>query len=377
MLLLVLVAAGLWSFRPSDSSISGKTTEVAGTEPDAAVTTPAVPAAPGPLMPDVGESLETLLAEIRESDPRKSQEALTNFYYSQLRPQASSHTVGQLIEFLDSGVDAKTGLEFRVGPGKTLREWPTLRVAVLDWLGRLSPEEAAVYAEKIFSQTSSADEYAIALRNFAVGKPEERAALAQYFIDLIGNDTWRTEAPAAYLEAFDIAAHLADPRLVQPLSAGLAPGNLEPVRKASFLALDRMAQQDPRAILAAALDDPSLAQTPNIRASVISRADVRDPGQLQLVEQYVLNNRVTAEEFSTFIQAFPNGSATMTYGLVSDNKPLSFAEVAQQDRAALEQVRRWQGDPRFKFRQAALIELEKRLNDYVASAGRAGLIVPE
>lgn len=322
------------------------------------------------------EALNDLVGQLEKGSPASNKQLLSDFFQNRLRTQVSPDTIEQLIRFLDSGKDGATGMKFRVGPHHNIEEWPTLRVAVLDWLGQLSPAEAARYADTIFAEKKSADEYAVALRNFSLGRPDDKGVLADHFVSLLKNDVWQAAPTAGYLEAFDVAVHIAEGSLVAPLAEHLGTDASDPLRKASFIALDRMAQANPPAILTEASKDPSLAKLPRIRAGILGRADLRDANQKSLLESYLLDPAVGDEEISFWVQAFPNGSGVMTHSLLSENRTGTYADLAQQDRHALGQIQEWQRDERFRSRWPALKKLEARLVNYVASAVRGGVLPP-
>lgn len=317
---------------------------------------------------------QALAVKITQGHAEENRAALLSFFENQFRSPLNHLSANELIEFLESGEDASTSLGFRVGAAHRLEEWPTLRVAALDWLGTLDPAAAASYAEKIFNQEKSADEFAIALRNLAFGLPQNNDALTQRFEQLLAKEDWKNVPSQGYLEAFDIAAYLVNPDLVQPLAHNISDTRNEPLRKASFVALDRMAQANPKLIIKQLLANEVLQNSPFTRAGLFSHADIRDQEQRQLVESYLLNTKVQSQEISSFAEAFPNGSATMVYGLVSENRNPSFAELAQQDQSSLKWVREWLGDKRFAARQPELQKLESRLESYVASAVRGGIL---
>src|ERR1043166_8070359 len=69
---------------------------------------------------------------------------------------------------LDSGADATTQLGFVLSPDGTLKEAPSLRVFLLDYLAQIDPKAAGAYAEKILSVSASPDEWAVSLRAYAL-----------------------------------------------------------------------------------------------------------------------------------------------------------------------------------------------------------------
>jgi hypothetical protein len=273
---------------------------------------------------------------------------------------------------LRSGRDAPTGLRFAVTEGHILGEWPTWRVALLDWLAQLDPTAAADYAEEIFRAMTAPDEYAVALRNFAVGRPEGTDALAGHFQRLLHHGPWAAEPTAGYLEAFDVAVHLRAPALVEALGQRLDPQQPPAVRHAAVVAVDRLVAAAPADTLPAAQTAPALAAQPFVRAGLMARADVRDAAQRAALETYLAAADLRPEEAARFAALFPNANAFVAHSLLTENRFTPLREAAQLDQAALAQVRQWRAEGRFPQQGATLAALEQRLQEQIESATRGG-----
>jgi hypothetical protein len=317
---------------------------------------------------------ETLVQLRAETDPEKSRLLLEALRQQLVEANAKAESVEAILGFLRSGQDAATGLAFRVGPKHALAESPTLRTALLDWLGQLDPAAAADYAVQVFEAMASPEEYALALRNFAQGRPEQRDELRNHFNRLLTHAPWSNPPAAGYLESFDVVPHLADPTFVNPLGALLAPSSQPSLRHASLVALDRLVLANPPGALTEMLNGQALTDQPLVRASFLARVDIREPGQRELVERYLLEPSLSDRELDKFVHLFPNANRFVSHNLLTESGGRPLADLAVLDATALEQVRAWQAQPRFARLQTPLKELENRLREHVESARQGGYL---
>ena len=77
-----------------------------------------------------------------------------------------------ILSQLGTGDDAPTGQEFKLSADGSLVNAPTRRLALLNELTRLDPKAAAAYAAKILREFKSSDEWAVALRAYALANPQ-------------------------------------------------------------------------------------------------------------------------------------------------------------------------------------------------------------
>ncbi|MCU0749383.1 MAG: hypothetical protein MUF13_07550, partial [Akkermansiaceae bacterium] len=103
----------------------------------------------------------------RSPDAETSREILEALRQTIREAPDEQEAAAALASYLKSGVDVFTKLPFEVGEEGMLATAPTLRTALLDLLVTLDPTLALELARTIMNQTSSPDEYAIALRNLA------------------------------------------------------------------------------------------------------------------------------------------------------------------------------------------------------------------
>src|SRR5690606_31047200 len=83
--------------------------------------------------------------------------------------------IAEIRDFLATGKDSALRSEFEIGEGGALEGAPTLRVFLLDLLGQISrtggSDAGAQLAREILKTKSSADEWALSLRNIAWHDP--------------------------------------------------------------------------------------------------------------------------------------------------------------------------------------------------------------
>lgn len=271
-----------------------------------------------------------------------------------------------LISFLESGRDAATGLDFRVGQGGELSEAPSLRVSAIDLLGRTGSPEAADYSMSVMDDTTASDEYAVALRNMAWGT-SDGTEVGVRFSEMLDRDEWLEDPTAGFMEAFDVAVAVGGPQMVAELSlivlgeADLADGERAVLNQPAFIALDRLMLRDPGAVATAFRDDPELLSwAPVQRASLLSRADVSNPSQRDMLGNYLSSTPITGEELAYFINIFPNVNGVDGNRLVTEGAEIR--NVARIDTATLAVLREWVVDPRFSNVRPAIASIIGRLD---------------
>lgn len=270
--------------------------------------------------------------------------------------------------FLESKVDAPTGLGFKIGQGGWLKAAPTLRTWLLDYLAQIDPAAAAAYARVILSSPDSPDEWALALRSLAVGdtSAEARALLTTKMRELLQNQAWRQNPSAGYLEAFDTAVYLGGTDLAPPLAGLVRAQDNQAVAHAAFLALDRMVINDPATLLTALAADPGLMQgRENTRADYFARANVQEVQQRQILESYLLNPQISAAELRQFAGIFPNANYMISDNLLTGNPTPDHAALAARDQASLHVIVEWLADPRFANLRPQLQLMQQRLQQFV------------
>jgi hypothetical protein len=184
--------------------------------------------------------------------------------------------------FLASGEDRATGLSFEIAKDGSLSEWPTFRSFLLDVLSAIDPAAAAAIGREILASPTTADEWALALRNVARGEPLEESAafLRRKTEELINNPAWQAEPSIGYLNAFDVLVHIGAADSAPLLSGLIQRKDRKDLAHAGFLTLDRLVQRQPADLLGRLAADRALQENrPEMVAQQFARADVRDPQQ--------------------------------------------------------------------------------------------------
>ena len=289
-----------------------------------------------------------------------------------LPPDVASRVVQA---FLKSGQDAGTKLDVTIKPGGDLGDASSLRVFLLDYLGHVDRAAAGNVAMEILSRYTTPDEWAVSLRNFAWANPDSGglAYLQLKAREFLGNAEWRRNPSVGYLEAFDT--------IVYAHAVGLAPDLAELMRDkdnkatahAAYLTLDRLTISDPKAMLTQLVEQPYLMQgREQTRANFVARADIRQPEQRALVEQYLLDPSRSQKELTTFAAIYPNANYMISDNLLTEVRTPTAKDLTASDREALKIVEEWENDPRFERVQPLLTQIHARLENFMQQADRGG-----
>lgn len=335
--------------------------------PAPAISTPTVAAA-SPLPrshPRLAGEWRALVADCEKApdpDTLKLRLAAIKDRWLEEDPQVLAGVIGQLLR---EGADAPTGIPFETGPGGALRGWPTLRVFLLDVLAVTDPDLAGAIAREVLATTTSAEEFAVALKPLLLGGPWRApdAELAGHFNKLLENPAWQDKVGLA--EALDLSRVAATPATTAVVARWVdrSPRALE----AGEMALHETAAAEPSLIVGLVSEDPQLFQDqPELRAGLLARAAVSDPEQSAILETYLKDPAVSIGEKQQFLGLFPLRSASTGYRLYgSPPSPYSADAVRADDRAALEITGRWQADPALSALHADLAALQTRLAVWV------------
>jgi hypothetical protein len=281
-----------------------------------------------------------------------------------LSPEAA---ITEIRRFLDGGQDKPTGLSFEIDGDGQLKEWPTFRTFLLDALLAIDPAAAAEISRSILSSPTSADEWALALRN--VGRAEDAAETRDFLRtkteELIANPEWQADPSIGYLNAFDVLVHT-DATTSTPLLSGLIQNKeRKDLAHASFLTLDRLVQSQPADMLQRLAADPSLAASrPEMTAQQFARADLRDPAQQAIVKSWLLDPARSAAELNAFSGTYPNNNQFVSNNLLTRSTPTSGTDLAAHDREVLEIIRAWQNESAFQPVAEHLRTMTSRLEQF-------------
>lgn len=281
-----------------------------------------------------------------------------------------AEAIEQILIFLESGVDLKTGLAFQVGPGQGLIGAGYLRTLLLDWLHELDPLLAADLGIEALESTGTgmvADEYVIHMRNYAAGTTDPASVrdehLKTFFRDMIEDQEWIREPGSAIAEAMDVAVHIRATEFVPQLSRFMQPEQPRQLRHASALALERLVDQEPLETLTYLLSEagssPALSKA---RAGYFARLDPALRGADALLLSYLRNPAVAREEAVLFLQSFPNLNQSRSHNLLSHTISITDPESYQvRFTEALRAIRQWRADPSLENLSAPIDEAAERL----------------
>ena len=236
-----------------------------------------------------------------------------------------SDGIAAILRFLATQEDAATGQGFAVGEGGVLEGAPTLRVFLLDLLGQLSGQTGggagAVAAREILKKKDSPDEWAIALRNVAWDEPKSLPFLAEKMHEMLRYEPWMATPTSGMLEAFDVAVFSRDPTFIPTLFA-LARGDNRPLQRAATVALDRLAETSPLAVMQYLNSHPdTIADLPFVRADYFAKADLGDLAQRGAVEKSLDRADVGLPEKTKFLHAIASPGSFVSDSLLSTALP--------------------------------------------------------
>ncbi len=287
-----------------------------------------------------------------------------------LRSMDSAEAVAWVREFLTSGKDKTTGLAFEIGSDHSLTQWPTFRTFLLDALRNIDPAAAAEISRGVLSDFTTADEWALALRNIGLAdsSPETNAILNEKAQSLIKNPAWQADPSVGYLNAFDVFVHTRAVGSAPLLSDLVQRKDRKDLAHAAFLTLDRLVQRAPADMLVLLASDKELQQSrPEMAAQQFARADLRDPAQQAIVRSWLLDPARTGTELHSFAGVYPNNNRFVSNNLLTTEPPQSGSDFAMHDRAALEILHSWSTDPAFTPVKEHLGTMISRLNGFVAT----------
>lgn len=286
--------------------------------------------------------IRTSLEDFKASngDPEKARGILKRLRDG-IRAASEEDAAAEIIQFLQTGEDAPTGLPFVVGPDGVMDTVPTVRTALLDLLASLDPVAALTVARELMEKRTTPDEYALSLRNLAWNDLDGdlRNELTGRFLDLL-NTPWLDQPSAGFLESFDIAVEVGGRVVFDKLLALTkeTAASKNGITQAAFMSLDRMILRDPSLLTTAVADPAWMNSAPMQRASLVSRLDLSLPAQRDAFVRY-LSSPHTAEELDYFAKVFPNRNYLYGNRLVTaDDATPSITEVAAADAKVLEQL---------------------------------------
>ena len=308
--------------------------------------------------------------EIRKEQGRESLDSLRE----KLLGRSASEAVAEIEEFLRNGEDRETGLDLQIEAGGKIEGWPTLRVFLLDLLLEIDPEAAARISRDILEKKTSADEWAIALRNVAKGERNvgNRDFLRTKTEELISNAEWQASPSIGYLNAFDVLVYAGATQSAPLLSGLIQNKERRDLAHASFLTMDRLVQRQPVDMLTRLITDRALQESrPEMTAQQFARADLRDPGQQALVKSWLLDPTRTPTQLRNFAATYPNNNKMISQNLLTTEERVSGTDLNAHDREVLAIIRAWRTDSAFESRSEYLAIMDGRVSQFVESANES------
>jgi hypothetical protein len=293
--------------------------------------------------PDLQAELQVLRQQLKQKPDRETVLRRLREFMARMLAANPDRAAATLLQFLQSGEDEATGLEFAVGEAG-LEEWPSLRAFLLDLLGKIDPEMASRYAlEAVIPAKNSTVEYAVSLQilwNHG-GAEKPTPELTSAWLGLLQKPDWAAQPDAAWLESLDFAGRIPEvvPESLKVFGWWLGKPEILPARVAAVdLALERMAVQQPGVTMEVLMQDTSLldrGRGPYQRAQIFSRANLLDARQVRLLEAYLDKLEPRGREVAWFFAAFPCHNFSVSPGLTGQPKLGTAAEILPADQAAL------------------------------------------
>jgi hypothetical protein len=346
------------------AKVSSEETTASAPTPPATPPVPAIPddpALPKPKVPFLQGRIEALQARMEGGNATPEELAQLE---KELLTANPHEAIAAMRGFLETGQDARTGQDFVVGEKGELAGSPTLRVKLLDILGRISRRsggaDAANQARTVLETKDSADEWAISMRNIGWTQPGSQPYLVGKMREMLSHQPWLAEPSGGMLEAFDVAVFTRDASLVEPLAA-LAAGDHRPLQRAASVALERMSESAPLEVMNLLNSKPqTMAERPFIRADFFAKADLSVPAQRQAVESYLSRRDVSVQEKSKFLKMLATPASFVSDNLLTQSAPPVTDDSART--ALVSKVtQEWIQSPRFPELKGAFQQLSLRL----------------
>lgn len=199
--------------------------------------------------------------------------------------------VAAIRKFLSTGQDSLTGEHFTVTQEGALAGAPTYRILLLDLLGRIAKAngmtDAGEVSRALMEKKSTADEWAIALRNVAWDTPNDHAYLSSKVREMLNDPAWRQQHSPGFYEAFDVIVYTHDVSFIPQLSEFVRSED-EPLKNTAATTLDRLSGMAPLEVMSYLNTHPAeLAEKPYLRADFYTKADFTQAGQRAAVEAYL------------------------------------------------------------------------------------------
>ena len=273
--------------------------------------------------------------------------------------------IAAITAFLSTGQDANTGERFVVGERGELSGAPTMRVLLLDLLGRICKtsggSEAAVLARALMERKTSADEWAIAMRNVGWTTPNDRIYLAGKVREMLRYEAWRRQPSGGFLESFDIIVFTRDASFTPELGE-IVKGEDKALQRAAAVAMDRLSEMNPLDVMNWLNANPDeFSAKPMLRADYFTKADLTQPAQKQAVETYLGRIDVEQKEKIKLLNGIAAPGTFAAEGLLTPPPPEN--DSPEKLTALQTTVRDWVKTNRFPTLLPSLLQLQARLTE--------------
>jgi hypothetical protein len=366
----LLLAATTFLFwrRAADSEASAARQAPAPSAGDSQLVPDPAPApanATAPAMPSKTTSATAIASAFaalrdRAADPM----ALLAALRQQLLAADPRQAIAAIEEFLAAGNDAATGGEFAIGPGGTqLASSPSFRVMLLDVLGELSrkarSDAGARIGRAILTQKTSADEWAISMRNVAWHEPQAAPFLASKMREMLAWQPWREQPTGGMIEAFDVIVFTRDASFI-PTLVDLQSDGTHEFQQAAAVALDRLAEAAPLSVLTYLNANPMLlAEAPLVRADYYAKADLAQPAQREALELHLGRPDISLEEKTKILKALATPASFVSDNLLTASAPPNDDTTRQATLSKT--IGTWLAANRFPELGTELRQLQQRL----------------
>jgi hypothetical protein len=380
--LIFLVVLALWLFRIPDESLHPES-DVTGSGKTPASTSDRHPESSGendmteevaPILapdPSLRAEIKILRDRLAQKPDRETTLRLLQEFSARWLQTDPDRAAATLLEFLRSGEDLGTGLDFVVGEAG-LEEWPSLRAFLLDLLGKIDLGMASQYAlTTVIPAKNSTLEYAVSLRILwnSGGAEEAKPELVQAWLGLLQKTDWSNRPDVAWMESMDFAGRIptALPSFVALATGWLAdPKNVAGKAEAAQLALERSTRNHPVETLRTLLANPGwLAQGrgPVLRATLFARADLSDPQQAEIFGRYLSTLDPESREATAFAKAFPYRKFSVSAGLSGLPDLQTPEQIRASNLAAEEFFRQVQTQGRYPVLKDKIAQIQNRLSE--------------
>ncbi len=316
----------------------------------------------------IDATLWTRLTDAARASVGKGPEETRRFVsalFTALDERTPGDRLAVLGRFFEMQVDVDLGLPFIPAAGGTLSSWPTLRVALFDYLSTRDMAATGVLADSwIRVRPGNPAEWAVALRELAAGQSavDWPPAIRECVYLLVENEAWAAAPPAGWVEALDVIAAGGAVEFLPKVSRLAQRDQARATQQAAHAVLEGLVCAAPRQVLEALNLDTSLfAQSSGLRAAICARADVRVPEQLRALEVYLRRADVLPGERAQFTAQFPHHRASAMPRLLTAMPAQTPEDIAAQDAATVEQIDRWLTDAHFDAWRAAFEKIRARL----------------